>query len=299
MRVSLHLPRNYDGLVYLYDASRNPPVMRSHSHREIEVNLVVEGSLVYRIGSRRQKLLPGCMIWLCPGREHQLLDRSHSCKSLVAAFKPEMVRRLGFDPSAIHQLRREGHLVRNIRANDAVFVASVCRHILEGQVDHQRLNAGLGYGQSGEVRYQHANPALLNSGLHFLLTTCWQAFQAGDVFHGIASLHPAVARAIELLQVAGHPLSLPELGRRCGSSPSHLSRLFHRQTGLRLNEYRNMVRLERFLAIYGDGTGRTATEACLEVGFGSYAQFFKVFQKAYRRSPRAYARSLRLDGPSS
>jgi len=294
MRVSLHLPRSYDGLVYLYDASRNPPVMRSHSHREMEVNLIVEGSVVYRIGSRRQKLLPGCMIWFHPGLEHQLLDRSHSCKSLVAAFKPEMVRRLGFDSAATLQLRREGYLVRGIRANDAVFVSSVCRHILEGQVDHQRLNAGLGYGQNGEVRYQHANPALLNSGLHFLLTTCWQVFQNGDAFHGVASLHPAVARAIELLQEAGDPLSLPELGRRCGSSPSHLSRLFHRQTGLRLNEYRNMVRLERFLTAYGDGTGRTATEACLEVGFGSYAQFFKVFHKAYRRSPRAYAHSLRL-----
>jgi hypothetical protein len=39
----LHLNPEYEGLIYLADYEYNPPILRPHKHRELEVNLVVRG----------------------------------------------------------------------------------------------------------------------------------------------------------------------------------------------------------------------------------------------------------------
>lgn len=288
MRISLRLPANYDGLVYLFDARYRPPAMRPHSHREVEAVLVLEGSMTGRVGDRRHILKAGCLRWVAPGIEHQHLDHSPTFRCLTAAFKPEMIRRLGFRPPCWSRLNREKFLVRSVSAADAAFLASVGHYMLDDYVDHRELNAGLGYGQDRKMTYRHADPAVLNSGLHFLLTTFWQVFSRGSKFQGSASLHPAVLRAMELMQNEQETLSLVDLAALCGISSSRLSRLFHLHTGNTLGEYRNRIRLDRFLISY-DGGSRTVAEACFEAGFGSYAQFAKVFTRIFGMSPRKYA----------
>ena len=78
---------------------------------------------------------------------------------------------------------------------------------------------------------------------------------------------------------------LTALARGAGFSPSHLSRLFKAQMGVSISRFRNQQRLERFLAIYGDGRRTTALAAAHEAGFGSYAQFHRVFRELTGRSP--------------
>jgi AraC-like DNA-binding protein len=86
-------------------------------------------------------------------------------------------------------------------------------------------------------------------------------------------------------------MSLPELARRSFLSASRLSRLFKQQTGVSLATYRNRQRLDRFLACY-DGRGtRTLLDAALEAGFGSYAQFHRVFKALTGRRPSQHRRS--------
>jgi AraC family transcriptional regulator of adaptative response / DNA-3-methyladenine glycosylase II len=79
---------------------------------------------------------------------------------------------------------------------------------------------------------------------------------------------------------------LAGLARRCGVSEAYLSRVFARQVGVPLNRYRNSVRLGRFLELRRSGDGRTLTELAYEAGFGSYAQFFKIYVQAYGQGPR-------------
>jgi AraC-like DNA-binding protein len=62
--------------------------------------------------------------------------------------------------------------------------------------------------------------------------------------------------------------------------------MFTRQVGLPMNRYRNSVRLRRFLELYRAPGHRTITEAVYGAGFGSYAQFHRVFTRAYGRGPR-------------
>jgi AraC-like DNA-binding protein len=66
-----------------------------------------------------------------------------------------------------------------------------------------------------------------------------------------------------------------------------LSRIFKEQTGVSISRFRNQQRVQRFLRLYGNGLRTTALAAALEAGFGSYAQFYRVFRGQTGRSPSA------------
>ena len=53
MLEDLKLGRQYDGLIYLVESARNPPTIKSHHHVELELNLVVRGSISYVLGEQR------------------------------------------------------------------------------------------------------------------------------------------------------------------------------------------------------------------------------------------------------
>ena len=104
--------------------------------------------------------------------------------------------------------------------------------------------------------------------------------------------HPAVEKAVRLLQDEAEPENVAALARRVGLSPGHLSRLFAAQTGLSLTDYRNQQRLDRFLRGLRPGVCVNLGRAALEAGFGSYAQFHTVFTRRMGCSPVDYCRSL-------
>jgi len=77
------------------------------------------------------------------------------------------------------------------------------------------------------------------------------------------------------------------LARRLGVSAGKLARDFKTEMGLSLVEYRNRLRLERFLALVDRGGGNLL-QAALDAGFGSYAQFHRVFRSLLGTTPREY-----------
>jgi AraC-like DNA-binding protein len=98
--------------------------------------------------------------------------------------------------------------------------------------------------------------------------------------------HPAIAKAAKLL--AGDPsLTAADLAADLQVSPGRFARVFKAEMGLSLVRYRNQLRLERFLASVGSG-GANLHDAALAAGFGSYAQFHRVFQALQGTSPRIY-----------
>ena len=80
-----------------------------------------------------------------------------------------------------------------------------------------------------------------------------------------------------------------EIAARLDISLSRLVRVFKAQMGMSLVEYRNRLRLERFSALLD--RGRTnLLGAALDAGFGSYAQFHRVFRALRHATPREYLR---------
>jgi methylphosphotriester-DNA--protein-cysteine methyltransferase len=99
-----------------------------------------------------------------------------------------------------------------------------------------------------------------------------------------------VEKALSLLRRGESEESVRELSRRAGLSAARLSRAFKVQVGLGIAEYRNRMRLERFLDVYGGERRITALAAAFEAGFQSYAQFYRVFCRLMGHNPAEHRR---------
>ncbi len=80
-----------------------------------------------------------------------------------------------------------------------------------------------------------------------------------------------------------------EIAAALNISLSRLARVFKTIKGTSLVEYRNGLRLERFVAMMDRGC-TNLLQAALDSGFGSYAQFHRVFRARLHTTPREYVR---------
>jgi methylphosphotriester-DNA--protein-cysteine methyltransferase len=158
---------------------------------------------------------------------------------------------------------------------------------VEDGLDAEVLNREAGFGAGSDFVFAHGDPDGLNAALRHLLLWCWRCQLLGEATGRAVDLHPAVRRALELLGEGAWGEDLATLARRCGVSEAYLSRVFKRQVGVSLTRYRNSTRLGQFLELRRAAEGRkTLMELALAAGFGSYAQFFKVFVEAFGHGPR-------------
>jgi AraC-like DNA-binding protein len=84
-------------------------------------------------------------------------------------------------------------------------------------------------------------------------------------------------------------LGARDIAARLAITPGRLARVFKAQMGISMVAHRNQLRLDRFTALLDTGR-RNLLQAALEAGFGSYAQFHRVFRAVRHLTPRAYLR---------
>jgi len=290
MLEDLKLGRQYDGLIYLVESARNPPTIKSHHHVELELNLVVRGTISYVLGERRLTFGRRTLLWLFPSQEHQLVDRTSDAENYVAVFKPRLIARSCRSPE-YEGLKRDRaevdgvlHTVLPVETFD--LIRKTMDSLMEAAPDPDVLNREAGFGVNSDFRYDHRDPDGLNAGLHHLLLLCWRCQRAGRALDGSVPLHSAVRKALDSISKGNEKQSLRSLAVRCGASEAHLSRMFTRQIGVPVSRYRNSVRLARFMEYIRQPEPKTITESVYAAGFGSYAQFHRVFTQAYGRGPR-------------
>ncbi|HOP98174.1 MAG TPA: AraC family transcriptional regulator [Verrucomicrobiota bacterium] len=267
MRQKLDLPSALDGQLWYY---RNQGRTHArHHHSELELNLIARGTGVYLLGKRKFEIRRGDLLWLFPAQEHVLIEESPDFEMWIAVFKPRAVRRVAVDADA-RVLRR---------ANPP---GEYCRRL--PRQSHARLESLF-----AEIVGAQDRPGFFNAGLAYALLCSWHNFQQShDV--PVHDVHPAVEKAARLIRDNTNRLTLSELARQAGLSPSRLSRLFKQQTGVALVDFRNRQRIETFLELYGAGQRMKLMDAALEAGFGSYPQFHRVFKRVMGCSPGQYRR---------
>jgi AraC-like DNA-binding protein len=262
---SLHLPAELDGNVWRYGGAAT--ANRRHSHVELELNLVTRGQGTYLLGNRRYRIRRGDLMWLFPAEEHVLFEQTADFQMWIAVFKRKAVKHAATDASARVLLQKQLDLIP-------------CRRLT--QLDLEKLERFF-----SDLAAARERVGLLNAGLGYGLLQAWRCFEAAsDV--PMRDIHPAVERAARLIRDGSTLLSLDEIAHAAGLSSARLSRLFKAQTGVPVAEFRNRKRLEDFLHIYGSGQRNTMLDAALEAGFGSYAQFHRIFSRLMRCSPREY-----------
>jgi AraC-like DNA-binding protein len=84
-------------------------------------------------------------------------------------------------------------------------------------------------------------------------------------------------------------LERSELSRRLGVTADRLGRAVKAALGEPLSDYRNRLRLQRYFAVV-DPEGGNLLAAALDAGFGSYAQFHRVFRHIFGCSPIEHLR---------
>lgn len=105
----------------------------------------------------------------------------------------------------------------------------------------------------------------------------------------VAARSNVVVKATRLL--TNNPgMTADELGVKLRLSASRVARLFKVEMGMSLVDYRNHLRLERFSLLL-DERGSNLLEAALAAGFGSYAQFHRVFSSERGLTPGKFLRS--------
>jgi AraC-like DNA-binding protein len=94
-----------------------------------------------------------------------------------------------------------------------------------------------------------------------------------------------VERVLSTLNGEG-PVTGERLASELGVSAGHLARSFKREMGVSLVDYRNRLRLDRFYQVI-QRRGRSANllDAALEAGFGSYAQFHRIYRRHVGTTP--------------
>lgn len=248
-----------------------PPLIVAHQHVDLEFNLVMSGSAAYFVERVRFPLYRHTLTWIRPGQRHMMLEGSMDLTVWVAHFMPGILPR-GAARKSLQALfdngAAPGTWSRQIDDSDAA------------ELDRQMRRLG----------DQRDDRDLYNAGLRYLLLSAWSAYvRAAENDRGLTGmLHPAVDRAATLL-CEDPSLSVEELAPRVGLSAGRLSRLFGEQMRVTLVEYRNQVRLQRFLDAYGSGKRRGVLECALDAGFNSYTTFHRVFTKHMGTSPRALA----------
>jgi AraC-like DNA-binding protein len=107
------------------------------------------------------------------------------------------------------------------------------------------------------------------------------------------SRHPLADRARIFIDGNYHRrLSLSEVAERLGVSPSYLSRVFRRETGVTLTTYIQRARIDRALALLAQGAS-SISEIAYQVGYQNYRDFYRNFVRQENASPRQVRARLR------
>src|SRR5436190_16825532 len=131
---------------------------------------------------------------------------------------------------------------------------------------------------------KQTNAAVLCALVGMLLAEMPRA-RARSFVSGLSAPHPAVTKAARML--ADDPSqSGGELAATLEVSAGRFARVFKQEMGVSLVRYRNQLRLERFVKIMDAGRS-SMLEAARSAGFGSYAQFHRVFHALRGTTPRA------------
>ena len=247
-----------------------------HAHDTLEINLVLRGSGQVLLENRRYPLLPGQLIWLWPGQRHVPSDWSSDMRLWIVEWQPGAFGRL-------RKARR-----RDVPAPGDSTVP-FCRRLAAPVL--QRLD-GLLAAAAARTR-----PDAFNRGLDFALFALWDEFLAAEPVADCAAFHPKLETVLGLLADPDADLTQAQLARRVNLSPYYLSDVFRQQTGLTIPAYRNRLRLQDFFRRFQAHPEIRLLQHALDAGFGSYAQFYRIFTDALGVPPREWLRQTAAPAP--
>jgi AraC family transcriptional regulator len=156
---------------------------------------------------------------------------------------------------------------------------------------HERLRRAAQSAHPESLAIDEAAVELLTAVLHG--TYRLRGLPAKPAKSSTRSSHSEAVQRTSLLlaRTYGESASLDDVGRAVHVSPFHLARLFRRESGLSIHQYRHRLRLRAALARVADGEANLSALA-LELGFSSHSHLTDAFRLAFGVSPAQCRKSL-------
>ena len=245
-----------------------------HHHGFYEIYFLLTGDVTYLIENKIIHVMPGDVLLIPPGVQHQVLIRPEmsAYERYVLWVDPKMLARLsspntdltGSITTESYQLRPGGDAGSRIQ----MLLEELDRELLSGEYGADLMEESL---------------------LRQLLVTLKRLLDhQGAQLDEDTRMNRVVAQVIDYVNLHySESLSLELLAEKFYVSKFHLSHEFNRQVGTSLYRYIQRKRLLMARQLLDKGQKPSAVAAAC--GFPDYTGFFRAFKAEYGLAPRQYA----------
>lgn len=244
-----------------------------HRHTEIEINLLIEGEVVYAHRDRLVRLSPGRLAIFWAAIPHQLVERPLACDFCIFTIPLETFLAWKL-PAQLVQDLLAGEMVIDPEATNAPIDALMLTRW------HQELST-------------HVDPIVVLKEMEARLWRLAQHYKPGataSVRGETQNVAEKIARYIVLHYQS--PLTVNAVAKAVGLHPNYASTAFKRTFGLTIWEYTLQYRVtqaQRLLVTTDDNV----LDVALQSGFGSLSSFYAAFHRCTGRTPRAMRQIVR------
>jgi AraC-like DNA-binding protein len=249
----------------------------NHFHRYYELYYLVSGKRYYFLSNRTYLLNRGDLIFIPQHEIHQTLDAdSPEHERILIYFRRDFLPAGWSDCEALIQ---------------KLFSATSANPVIRFTIPQQNQVENLLHKMLHESQTESGSQLLfLQTLLVQLLILSGRQLDSGckEPFEHPSSMHEKVSEIVQYINDHfAEPLNLATVAGEFYISPFYLCRIFKEATGFTFNEYLSGVRLKEAQKLLRE-TRLKIIRIVERAGFGSIAQFGRVFKKATGISPLNY-----------
>lgn len=269
-----------DGILWLQESVITGFSYRYLWHTEMELMVILSGSLVYFAGGRDYHLKQGDMLFFNEGCGHSIISNGAENVSLSLKLHPRALREWGAGNSLAKQCV--------CLTLESAYSELALRRIRQGiAAVHSYLS------EESSIGNRAAGTA---AALVFMeiLRTAGLLEENGEPGEGKQDQRERLAKAFSYIEdhFMEH-VSLREAAEQAGYNRTYFSGLFRRQTGLSLTEYVNRRRIQAAISYLEDGED-TLTDVAMKSGFPDYDAFSSGMMRYCGRKPQEYRSCIQL-----
>lgn len=244
-----------------------------HRHTEIEINLLLEGEIVYAHRDHLVRLEPGRLAIFWAAIPHQLVERPAACDFCVFTIPLETF--LGW--------KLPSPLVQDLLAGEMIIEADAANATLDAwMLPRWQVELSAAVEPTVVLKEMEARMWRLAQG-H---STAAAASNRGEPHSAIEKMAHYIVAHYQT------PLTVEEVAGAVGLHPNYATTSFKRTFGMTIWEYTLQYRVtqaQRLLVT----TDASVLDVALQSGFGSLSSFYAAFQRYAGRTPKAVRQALR------
>lgn len=240
-----------------------------HWHHNLEFDLVLEGRLEGKIGGREESAGEGEIFFVNSGELHETDARGQKNLRTVTILLSDTV------------------LMEYCTDFDRLYFVLGHGSVQEKKIGECIMECAEVYAAK-ESFYELELDMLLRKLCLILLRECRREKKESDRDPEGYKSTKRIKKCISYMeQNFENNLSVEEMGRVMGMTPSYFSRFFKHSTGRTFHEYLTSIRLCRSQEMLEDNE-KTVTEIAYGCGFPNVKSFIEAFKRAYGTTPGRY-----------